>query len=76
MVIVLFIFDYLNDYLKEYFEKVQWYLIDLDIDYVVDLMLVCGLDYYNYIVFELMSEVEGFGVIIIFCGGGCYNGLI
>lgn len=60
------ILDYLNDYSKEYFEKVQQYLTDLDIDYVVDPTLVRGLDYYNHTAFELMSEAEGFGAMQLF----------
>lgn len=42
----------------------------------IDLNFVRGFDYYNYIVFEIMSNVEGFGVIIIFVGGGCYDGFV
>ncbi|MCG3056203.1 histidine--tRNA ligase, partial [Escherichia coli] len=42
------ILEYLNDYSKEYFENVQQYLTDLDIEYVVDPTLVRGLDYYNH----------------------------
>ncbi|MEE6130874.1 histidine--tRNA ligase [Priestia sp. GS2] len=70
------ILEYLNDYSKEYFENVQQYLTDLDIEYVVDPTLVRGLDYYNHTAFELMSEAEGFGAITTLCGGGRYNGLI
>jgi histidyl-tRNA synthetase len=57
------ILDYLNDYSREYFEKVQQYLTDLNIEFVVDPNLVRGLDYYNHTAFELMSEAEGFGAI-------------
>ncbi|TYR82305.1 histidine--tRNA ligase [Priestia megaterium] len=70
------ILEYLNDYSKEYFETVQQYLTDLNIEYVVDPTLVRGLDYYNHTAFELMSEAEGFGAITTLCGGGRYNGLI
>lgn len=35
------------------------------------------MDYYIYIVFELMMDNFNYdGVIIMFCGGGCYNGLL
>lgn len=46
-------------------------LDSLGIDYVVDVMMVWGLDYYNYIIFEVMVKVKllGYGYIII-CGGG------
>jgi len=70
------IIDYLNDYSKEYFEKVLTYLKNLDIEYEVDSTLVRGLDYYNHTAFEIMSNAEGFGAITTLCGGGRYNGLV
>lgn len=69
------IIDYLNEESKAYFEKVQQYLTDLDISFVVDPNLVRGLDYYNHTAFEIMSDAEGFGAITTLCGGGRYNGL-
>ncbi|USK43235.1 histidine--tRNA ligase [Cytobacillus oceanisediminis] len=69
------IIDYLNDDSKTYFEKVQKYLKNLDIDFIVDPNLVRGLDYYNHTAFEIMSDSEGFGAITTLCGGGRYNGL-
>ena len=69
------IIDYLNEESKAYFEKVQQYLTDLDIQFVVDPNLVRGLDYYNHTAFEIMSDAEGFGAITTLCGGGRYNGL-
>lgn len=69
------IIDYLNEYSKAYFEKVQKYLKNLDIDFIVDPNLVRGLDYYNHTAFEIMSDSEGFGAITTLCGGGRYNGL-
>lgn len=69
------IIDYLNDESKAYFEKVQQYLTDLEIPFVVDPNLVRGLDYYNHTAFEIMSDAEGFGAITTLCGGGRYNGL-
>lgn len=69
------IIDYLNDESKKYFEKVQKYLNDLDIEFEVDSNLVRGLDYYNHTAFEIMSDAEGFGAITTLCGGGRYNGL-
>ena len=56
-------------------KKVQQYLTDLDIPFVVDPNLVRGLDYYNHTAFEIMSDAEGFGAITTLCGGGRYNGL-
>jgi histidyl-tRNA synthetase len=69
------IIDYLNDDSKAYFEKLQNYLTQLDIPFVVDPNLVRGLDYYNHTAFEIMSDAEGFGAITTLCGGGRYNGL-
>lgn len=70
------ILDFLNEESKEYFEKVQSYLTDLEIEYIVDPSLVRGLDYYNHTAFEIMSNAEGFGAITTLCGGGRYNGLV
>ena len=69
------IVDYLNEDSRNYFEKVQGYLRELDIPFEVDPNLVRGLDYYNHTAFEIMSEAEGFGAITTLCGGGRYNGL-
>nr|WP_295969640.1 histidine--tRNA ligase [uncultured Bacillus sp.] len=69
------IIAYLNPDSKSYFEKVQQYLTDLNIPFVVDPNLVRGLDYYNHTAFEIMSDAEGFGAITTLCGGGRYNGL-
>jgi histidyl-tRNA synthetase len=69
------ILDYLNDYSKDYFEKLQQYLSQLAIPFEVDANLVRGLDYYNHTAFEIMSDAEGFGAITTLCGGGRYNGL-
>ncbi|HEY2420173.1 MAG TPA: histidine--tRNA ligase [Neobacillus sp.] len=69
------ILDFLNDYSKAYFEKLQQYLTQLEIPFEVDANLVRGLDYYNHTAFEIMSNAEGFGAITTLCGGGRYNGL-
>ncbi|HYK71663.1 MAG TPA: histidine--tRNA ligase, partial [Pseudoneobacillus sp.] len=70
------IIDYLNDYSRNYFEKLQTYLTDMEIPFEVDPNLVRGLDYYNHTAFEIMSNAEGFGAITTLCGGGRYNGLV
>lgn len=70
------IMDYLNDESRVYFNKVQQYLTDLNIEFTVDPNLVRGLDYYNHTAFEIMSDAEGFGAITTLCGGGRYNGLV
>lgn len=69
------ILEFLNEYSKNYFEKLQQYLTLLEIPYTVDANLVRGLDYYNHTAFEIMSDAEGFGAITTLCGGGRYNGL-
>lgn len=68
--------DSLNDSSKDFFDKVLEYLDDLNIEYVIDNNLVRGLDYYNHTVFEIMSEVKGFGAQTTLGAGGRYNGLI
>lgn len=70
------ILDYLNDYSKNYFEKVKLYLDEMGISYTVDPNLVRGLDYYNHTAFEIMSEADGFGAITTLSGGGRYTGLV
>jgi histidyl-tRNA synthetase len=70
------ILEYLNDESRDYFEKVQRYLKDMDVEFEVDPTLVRGLDYYNHTAFEIMSNAEGFGAITTLCGGGRYNGLV
>jgi histidyl-tRNA synthetase len=70
------IIDYLNDYSREYFEKLQKYLTAMEVPFEVDPNLVRGLDYYNHTAFEIMSVSEGFGAITTLCGGGRYNGLV
>lgn len=53
------------------------YLDVLVILYEIDVMMVWGLDYYNYMIFEIMIylKVLGKGYMMI-CVGGCYNGLV
>jgi histidyl-tRNA synthetase len=70
------ILEYLNEYSKDYFEKVKGYLDVMGIEYVIDPNLVRGLDYYNHTAFEIMSEAEGFGAITTLSGGGRYTGLV
>ena len=69
--------DYLNDYSKQYFNKVKEYLELLEIPYVEDPNLVRGLDYYTHTAFELMMDNPEYdGAITTLCGGGRYNGLL
>ncbi|ERJ12700.1 histidine--tRNA ligase [Haloplasma contractile] len=68
--------DFLNEESKQFFDTVINYLDALNIDYIVDTNLVRGLDYYNHTVFEVMSNVKGFGAQTTLVGGGRYNGLV
>lgn len=68
--------DYLNDESRTFFETVLNQLNDLKIEYVLDDSLVRGLDYYNHTVFEIFSNVEGFGAQTALAAGGRYNGLV
>jgi histidyl-tRNA synthetase len=70
------ILEYLNEYSRDYFEKLQNYLSAMDVPFEIDPNLVRGLDYYNHTAFEIMSVSEGFGAITTLCGGGRYNGLV
>lgn len=62
--------DYLSDQSKVYFERVEEYLKELNINYEIDDNLVRGLDYYDELVFEI--EVDNSTI----CGGGRYNRLV
>ncbi len=64
--------SYLSSDSKERFKKLQEYLVMLDIDYEVDESLVRGLDYYDYNVWEYVSENKN----IALGGGGRYNSLV
>ncbi len=68
--------DYLNEDSKLFFEHVLKDLQNLNIEYELDDNLVRGLDYYNHTVFEIITEVEGFGSQTALGGGGRYNGLV
>ncbi|MBE3569887.1 MAG: histidine--tRNA ligase [Bacillales bacterium] len=70
------ILDYLTEPSRKFFDKVQFYLKELGIEYNVDPTLVRGLDYYHHTAFEIMSNAEGFGAITTLCGGGRYSGLV
>ncbi|MGN1481991.1 histidine--tRNA ligase [Porcipelethomonas sp.] len=68
------ILDYLCDECAEHFEKLKFYLDNLDIKYTVDPKIVRGLDYYTKTVFEFVTtDIGAQGTI---CGGGRYDGLI
>ncbi|WP_338832908.1 Histidine--tRNA ligase [Moorella humiferrea] len=58
----------------EHFVKVQEYLQELKIAYILDEHLVRGLDYYTNTAFEIM--VKGIGAQSSIGGGGRYDGLV
>ncbi|MEO0367450.1 MAG: histidine--tRNA ligase [Pseudomonadota bacterium] len=68
------ILDALSDDSKAHFEELQFYLDELNIDYVVSPTMVRGLDYYNDTVFEFICD--DFGAQATVCGGGRYDGLV
>src|SRR5690554_5269590 len=68
--------DYLNEESKQFFNQVLEYLNDFKIEYEIDTNLVRGLDYYNHTVYEILSNVKGFGAHTALGGGGRYDGLV
>ena len=68
--------DYLNKDSKNYFDSLLELLTDLEIEYEVDENLVRGLDYYDFTVFEFMTNDERLGSAKTICGGGRYNNLV
>ena len=69
-----FMIDHSCDDCKEHFEKLQTYLKEMDINYVVDKTIVRGLDYYKKTAFEIISNDIGSQSTV--CGGGRYDGLV
>lgn len=65
--------DFLDAESKTHFEKVQAYLKDFGIEFVLDFKLVRGLDYYSRTAFELTSS--DLGAQDALGGGGRYDGL-
>ncbi len=71
---VPFMVDHLCDDCREHFAKVQEYLNEMEINYVVDKKIVRGLDYYKKTAFEIISNDIGAQSTV--CGGGRYDGLV
>lgn len=69
-----FIVDHICDDCKDHFEKLQSYLKEMDINFVVDRSIVRGLDYYKKTAFEIISNDIGSQSTV--CGGGRYDGLV
>ena len=66
------ILDYLSAESKSKFDKLKELLTLLDVDYEVDSHLVRGLDYYDYHVWEYISDEDGLAL----GAGGRYNTLV
>ena len=69
-----FMIDHLCEDCKDDFDKLQTYLKEMDINYVVDKTIVRGLDYYKKTAFEIISNDIGSQSTV--CGGGRYDGLV
>ncbi len=66
--------DYFGEATKAHFDGLKVLLDAADIAYEVNERLVRGLDYYNYTVFEWVTDSLGAQGTI--CGGGRYDGLV
>jgi histidyl-tRNA synthetase len=64
----------LCDACREHFEAVKAYLDGYGVPYVLDPVLVRGLDYYTRTTFEFLGPEEGANSSL--CGGGRYDGLV
>jgi histidyl-tRNA synthetase len=64
----------LCDACSEHFDAVRGHLDRLGVRYVVDPVLVRGLDYYTRTTFEFLGPEENVNSTI--CGGGRYDGLV
>ncbi len=69
-----FMIDHICDECSEHFEKLQTYLKEMDVNFVVDKTIVRGLDYYKKTAFEIISNDIGSQSTV--CGGGRYDGLV
>ncbi|MCI1931320.1 MAG: histidine--tRNA ligase [Clostridia bacterium] len=68
------VIDCLGPECREHFEKLQEILTNMGIKFVVDPMIVRGLDYYTRTVFEFVTTSIGAQSTV--CGGGRYDNLI
>lgn len=67
------LYDDLEDESLQHFEQLQAIVRGLDIEYTINPRLVRGLDYYNYTVFEWVTDRLGAQGAV--CAGGRYDGL-
>jgi len=66
--------DFICEDCSAHFEELKKLLDELSIKYVINKLLVRGLDYYNRTVFEIKSSKLGSQNAV--CGGGRYDGLV
>jgi histidyl-tRNA synthetase len=66
--------DDLDEDSLKHFEELQTILRGLNLDYRINPRLVRGLDYYNYTVFEWVTDRLGAQAAV--CAGGRYDGLL
>jgi histidyl-tRNA synthetase len=66
--------DSLNDVSKKFFGEIQGGLTALGIEFMIDPLLVRGLDYYCHTVFEFTTDALGSQNAVL--AGGRYDGLI
>lgn len=66
--------EYLCDYCRAHFEKLQSILSSAGVEFRVNPSVVRGLDYYTGTVFEFISSAIGAQGTV--CGGGRYNNLV
>ncbi|WGI36397.1 histidine--tRNA ligase [Mesomycoplasma lagogenitalium] len=69
------LFNYLNEQSKNNFNNLLNVLNNKKIAYEIDYYLVRGLDYYDEIVFEFVSNSDALGTKSTIIGGGRYNNL-
>ena len=67
--------DFLSDDARRHFDAVRAGLDRLGVQYVIDPLLVRGLDYYTRTVFELIGS-HGLGAQSTLAAGGRYDGLV
>ncbi len=66
--------DYICDACSSHFSELKTYLDRLGVKYIINKLLVRGLDYYNRTVFEIKSNNLGSQNAV--CGGGRYDSLV
>jgi len=65
--------DHLCEACRDHFTRLQGILSEMSIPFVIDPLLVRGLDYYTKTAFEIVHP--GLGAQNALCGGGRYDGL-